>query len=93
MSEILISVDDVKRFGKIEYGGDDETVEFCLNAAVDMLKSAGVVSRSSGLYKMAVCRLALHYYENREELSNFNQVPLGINTMIEQLRNTDEEVI
>lgn len=87
----MITIDEVKRFGKIEYGGDDETVELCLNSAVDMLISAGVKPRENNLYKMAACRLALHYYENREELSNFNQVPLGINTMIEQLRNTDEE--
>lgn len=86
----MITVDEVKKFGKIEYD-DDENVELCMNSAVDMLVSAGVTPRETNLYKMAVCRLALHYYENREELSNFNQMPFGINTMIEQLRNTDEE--
>lgn len=86
-----IKIEDVKSFGKIEYDGDDENVQLCLSSAIEMLKAAGVEPRESALYKMAVCRAALHYYENREELSNFNKVPYGLDTMIEQLRNTYEE--
>lgn len=90
----MVDVKDVKSFGKIEYDGDDENVGRCLDSAIEFLKASGVPQQDNNkLYDMAVLRMALHFYENREELSNFRQIPLGINTMIEQLRNTidDEE--
>ena len=87
-----ITLDDIKQFGKLEYDCDDEIIQLCLDSAVDMLTASGIPPiESKAFYKMTICRLALHYYEYREELSNFNKVPYGMDTMIEQLRNTIEE--
>lgn len=91
MNDEIITLDEVMAFGRIEDYGDEEIIKLCLSSAIDMLKQSGVEPSGKPLYKMAVCRMTLHYYDNREELSNLKEVPFGIGTMIEQLRN--EEVI
>lgn len=88
----MVDVKDVKSFGRIEYDGDDDNVSRCLDSAISFLEASGIpMQENNSLYDMAALRMALHFYENREELSNFKQIPLGINTMIEQLRNTIED--
>ena len=37
----------------------------------------------------AVQRLAMHYYENREEIGGSSVMPMGMNWMIEHLRLGD----
>lgn len=85
----MIEIDFVKKYGRIEHDFEDEVLAVCIDAAVNCLNIAGVSEDTEvELYKLAVARLALHYYENRGELSNTKIIPMGMDTMIEQLRNS-----
>ena len=85
-------LDQLKNYGKIEYE-DDAMLETLIDAAKTTLYLAGVcedkiIESAKPLYNLAVCRLALFYNENREEISDGKgAVPMGLNWMIEQLRN------
>ena len=61
-------------------------------AIAETLAKAGIANTAdSPLYRLAVTRLALHYYENREEVGGSQPMPMGMNWMIEHLRlHTDE---
>ena len=85
-------LDGVKAYGRIEFDDDDELLLELLEAAMETLKRAGVPKDvDSPLYRLAVKRLTLHYYENPEEVTTHAaQVPMGMSWMIEQLRNDDE---
>lgn len=78
----------LKMYGKLEFFEDEEELLIDLiNAAMDTLEGAGVSKEStSDLYMLAVERLALHYYENREEVGSGQPIPYGLNWMITHLR-------
>lgn len=77
----------VKQYGKLEYSDEDELIIGLINAAIDTLEATGVSRESeSELYILAVERLALHYYENREEVGGGQPIPMGMNWMITHLR-------
>ena len=77
----------MKQYGKLEYSDEDDLIISLLNAAMDTLEGAGVSRESdSDLYILAVERLALHYYENREEVGGGQPMPFGLNWMVEHLR-------
>lgn len=80
-------VEGVKRYGKIEFEPDEEIIPL-IGAAIDTLEGAGVSREStSDLYVLAIKRLAMHYYENREEITTVTgQMPMGMNWMITHLR-------
>lgn len=80
-----------KKSGKIEWDTDDELLVFYLEAAIETLERSGVPEGlDTPLSRLAACRLALHYYENPEEATTMTgQIPMGMNWMIEQLRNDD----
>lgn len=81
----------VKEYGKIEWEDEDELLIELTTAAKDTLESAGVKrDTDSALYRLAVSRLAMHYYENREEIGGGNAIPMGMNWMIEHLRLNDD---
>lgn len=80
-------LDKIKQYGKLEYSDEDDLIIGLIGAAMDTLENAGVSRESdSDLYILAVERLALHYYENREEVGGGQPVPMGMNWMIEHLR-------
>ncbi len=81
-------LEKLKSYDKIEYDTDDEVLLLVLEAAMETLHRVGVPeNEGSALYKLAVLRLALHYYEHREEITTVTQtVPMGMNWMIEHLR-------
>ena len=80
-------IDKIKQYGKLEYSDEDDLIIGLIGAAMDTLENAGVSRESdSDLYILAVERLALHYYENREEVGGGQPVPMGMNWMIEHLR-------
>lgn len=80
-------LDKIKQYGKLEYSDEDDLIIGLIGAAMDTLENAGVSRESdSDLYILAVERLALHYYENREEVGGGQPVPMGVNWMIEHLR-------
>lgn len=77
----------LKLYGKIDYEDEDEMLIELIGAAMDTLEAAGVSKdNKTGLYKLAVQRLALHYYENREEVGSGHPMPMGMNWMVEHLR-------
>lgn len=78
----------LKMYGKLEFFDDeDELLMDLINAAIDSLEAAGVSRTSdSDLYRLAVERLALHYYENREEVGSGQTIPYGLKWMITHLR-------
>lgn len=81
-------LDIVKKFGKIEGNEEDDLILSFIGAAKDTLERSGVKrDMECDLYKLAVERLTMHYYENREEVSNQNNtMPMGISWMIDHLR-------
>lgn len=81
-------LENMKIYGKIDYE-EDQILIMLIQAAVETLKHAGIPEDTNGsLYDLAVMRLALHYYENREEVGTSDKtMPMGINWMIEQIRN------
>ena len=86
-------LEKLKSYDKIEHEADDELLLLVLDAAMETLKDSGVPDgKCSALYQLAVIRLALHYYEHREELESAMQtVPMGMNWMVEHLRSGSEE--
>lgn len=82
----------VKQYGKIDWNDEDELIKTLIEAAKETLLAAGIPKdRDSALYRLAVQRLAMHYYENREEVSGMTSViPMGMNWMIEHLRLGDD---
>lgn len=86
-------LDLTKRYGKIETDVDDELLISLLEASFETLKRSGVpADLDTPLSRLAACRLTLHYYENPEEVTGMTgQVPMGLNWMIEQLRNDGTE--
>lgn len=85
-------LDSVKSYGRIEYEGEDDLLLGLLEAAMETLERSGVPKgKDTPLYRLAVQRLAMHYYENREEVGGGQPVPMGLNWMIEQLRYDDAD--
>lgn len=85
--EAVELLNSIKMYGKIEYEDEDELLLSLIRAAMDTLEAAGVSKDNpTDLYKLAVERLALHYYENREEVGNGHPMPMGMNWMVEHLR-------
>lgn len=82
----------VKQYGKIDWNDEDELIKMLIDAARETLAAAGVPSTAdSALYRLAVQRLVMHYYENREEIgTSSTTVPMGMNWMIEHLRLGNE---
>ena len=82
----------VKQYGKIDWKDEDELLGTLIAAAKETLSAAGVPDTTdSALYRLAVSRLAMHYYENREEIgTSSSTVPMGMNWMIEHLRLGNE---
>ncbi len=81
-----------KEYAKLEFYEDDTVILWMIDAAAETLAKAGIANTAdSPLYRLAVTRLALHYYENREEVGGSQPMPMGMNWMIEHLRlHTDE---
>lgn len=80
-------LDRLKQYGKLEYSDEDDLIIGLIGAAMDTLENAGVSREStSDLYVLAVERLALHYYENREEVGGGQPMPMGMDWMITHLR-------
>lgn len=89
MPEAKALLEQFKHYGKIESEAEDETVLIpLLEAAMETLWRSGVPEDTdTPLFRLAVCRMALHYYEFPEEAANTaGQMPMGLNWMIEQLR-------
>ena len=82
-------LDAVKLFGRIDGNEEDALILGFIGAAKDTLEAAGVPrDMDCDLYAIAVERLVMHYYENREEVgSNLKMMPMGISWMIEHLRS------
>ncbi len=81
----------LKQFGKIDWDDEDDLLLLFLEAARDTLAAAGVPRENdTALYRLAVYRLAMHYYENREEIGAVDtSIPMGMSWMVEHLRLSD----
>lgn len=80
----------VKQYGKIDWNDEDDLIKQLIGAAQDTLEASGVPrDTDKDLYRLAVQRLAMHYYENREEIGSSSVIPMGMNWMIEHLRLGD----
>ena len=82
-------LDAVKLFGKIDGNEEDTLILSLIGAAKDTLEASGVPrDMDCDLYAIAVERLVMHYYDNREEVgNNLNVMPMGVTWMIEHLRS------
>ena len=80
----------VKQYGKIDWNDEDDLIKQLIGAAQDTLEASGVPrDTDKDLHRLAVQRLAMHYYENREEIGSSSVIPMGMNWMIEHLRLGD----
>lgn len=64
-----------------------ETLNCLRLAAEEYLTEAGCAGKSSALYDLALKRLVLHWYENRNAIAyNRTMVPMGLREIINQLK-------
>ena len=74
----------------------DEELQIFLSAAEEWLANAGVAghAKSGALYTLAVYMLATHWLDNRAvvaEAGSAAEVPLGVMSIMHQLRSTPKE--
>ena len=90
-------LEGVKSNGKIPWDTEDDLIVLMINAARETLEMAGIPRDTINgqyheLYVLAVQRLAMHYYTQREETGSGQQtVPMGLSWMIEHLRLSDDD--
>lgn len=68
---------------------DREQLQLCMAAAEAWLAGAGVPVTARGpLYDLAVYQLATHYLDNKGVIAEGNaaQIPMGVMSMVHQLR-------
>lgn len=84
----MVTLEGLKRAGKIEHNFEDDILQTYLDAAVEFLDMSGIKKIETSAYDTAVYWIAMIYFENRDGLANLKQMPFGITMMIEQLRNS-----
>lgn len=80
-------LNELKRYAVLDPSdGDDLLLEACMEAAVEWFQGAGVAPRESRLYDLGVYMLAVHYFDNRGVVGKDEQLPMGVYSIMHQLR-------
>lgn len=88
----MVTLQEVKQYMQIETDADDALIARIQQSAVQYLANAGIQDtaavgmESDALYALAVCALCLYWYDNRAEMANADKLPLGLRTVIQQLK-------
>lgn len=88
-----MEIEELKLYLKADDTEDDELILALQKSAEEYLKNAGVSQAyTKELYKLAIKLLVAHWYENRKAESDKskNQISFGLNTIITQLKYTQE---
>ena len=84
----------LKAYGELGEECNTVVAQLSLDAAKKALKNAGVPNGLDGDadYDLCVCMLGLHYYDNRGTVSPSEQkeIPLGVQSFVQQLKNMPE---
>lgn len=85
-----MNISDVKEYLRLEIDEDDRIVQSLLDSAVLFLENAGVPRQEENeLYRLALCMLVSHWYENREVIGKNTNLSYGLESIIHQLRLTE----
>ena len=88
----MVSLEGLKRYAVLGPGGDDQTLQLCLDSAIHWFENAGVDAHHTAdpLYELGVYMLALHWYDNRGAIGTAStdnrELPYGVMTIMHQLR-------
>ncbi|SHH05956.1 uncharacterized phage protein (possible DNA packaging) [Tepidibacter thalassicus DSM 15285] len=90
-----MDISEVKEFLRLEqdYTEEDMLLDNLITAAEEYLTNAGVnKDYTKELYKLAIKLLVSHWYENREVTGKADKLAFSLETIILQLKYTQEEV-
>lgn len=69
-----MDIEEIKKYLRIDYDGEDEELQAFANAAEEYLKNAGIkADYTSELYKLAVKLLVSNWYSNRIPIGTVTQ--------------------
>ena len=89
-----MNIDELKEYLKVDYTDEDSTISGLQIAAEEYLTNAGINNDySKELYKLGVKLLVSHWYDNRTILGKADKLPFNIDSIITQLKYTQEDVI
>lgn len=89
-------IDALKRYAVVDDDDDVQTLQLCMDAAIDWFRDAGIEGTPTARqYDLGVYMLATHYFEfrgvvyadSRSSVSKANEmIPMGVYSMLHQLR-------
>ncbi|KXG09946.1 hypothetical protein AT864_01506 [Anoxybacillus sp. P3H1B] len=82
-----LSLEELKKFLRIDGSEDDDILTFLVNAAKEALKKAGVPETDSDLYKLAVMLHVALYYENRDPGVKMDKLNFAFESIVLQLKD------
>lgn len=105
-----VTLATVKGYMRVDGSGDDAIIKLLMGSAAGFLSEAGIPEPTLSdeqtaaetafedafpLYTLAVCALTLHYYDNRDAITQGNAVPtpLGLLSIITQLQVSNLDTI
>lgn len=69
-----MDIEEIKKYLRIDYDGEDEELQAFVSAAEEYLKNAGIkADYESELYKLAVKLLVSNWYSNRIPIGTVTQ--------------------
>ena len=82
-----LSLEELKKFLRIDGSEDDDILTLLVNAAKEALKKAGVPESDSDLYKLAVMLYVVLYYENRDPSTKMDKLNFAFESIVLQLKD------
>ena len=81
--------DDALRYARVSQ--DDETAKGIFKAAEAYITGAidekdAAINETNPVYRLAVCLLFAHWYDNREAVGNGQELGFGLKSLISQLQ-------
>lgn len=87
---MIVTLDEAKQYARIDGNVDDALVSGLIDAAELYLSNAGIEAgpAPAALYRLAVCGLVLHWYDNRDavDTSSPQDFEPGLRKLINQLK-------
>lgn len=86
-SVAYINLSEVKDYLRITFDDDDSVIINLMDAATEYLINAGcVLDFNKNLSKLALCMLVAHWYDYRGVQGDEKYFPMGLQTIILQLK-------
>ncbi|MGR6115716.1 head-tail connector protein [Aeribacillus composti] len=82
-----ISLEELKKYLRIDGSEDDDILTLLVNAAKEALKKAGVPESDSDLYKLAVMLYVALYYENRDPSTKMDKLNFAFESIVLKLKD------